>query len=346
MSSLKSRFLSTLVALGCTAALSLAAIQPAEAQRQTIRFATSNVGSYGYAVGSSMAEILQQNLGRDYAVVVQPYPSTSGAMISVMHGEGEFGYTADVGMRSLYDGERPYDNLSPRRGLLVHSLYVYPMETFMLVPDRRKDEFDCYRDLDGKPIFFTPAGFMNWLNMRRIYAALGYEFNHVEIDSATVADAFEAGSIVGSAGYTTAGASLPTYWREAELRANLAAINLCEDEMEKLRAAGLGPVEVDPSKAFSQDLGVERIWGVPIYFAYNVRADFDGDLLHNMLNILKDNVGKLVEADAGFGPLAADFVGTQAAGVAANPDIPVHPGLAAFLKEHGAWNDSWTIAGQ
>lgn len=346
MALLKNRVSSTLVAFGCIVALSLAAIQPAEAQRMTIRFATSNVGSYGYAVGSVMSEVLQQNLGSDFAVVVQPYPSTSGAMRSVMNGDGEFGYTADVGMRGLYDKERPYDSFTPSHGLLVHSLYVYPMETFMLVPDRRKDEFSSYRDFDAQPIFFTPAGFMNWLNMRRIFATLGYEFNHVEIDSSTVADAFEAGSIVGSAGYTTAGASLPTYWREAELRTNLAAINLADEEIAKLRDAGLGPVEVDPSKAFSQELGVDKVWGVPIYFAYNVRADFDADVMKRILDILHQNVGKLVEGDAGFGPLAADFVGTQAAGVAANPDIPVHPGLAAFLKEHGQWNDSWTIAGQ
>jgi uncharacterized protein len=342
----KSRFASTIVSFGCLVAFSLAAVQSAEAQRETIRFATSNVGSYGYAVGNVISEVLQQNLGDDYAVVVQPYPSTTGAMISVMNGEGEFGYTADVGMRGLYDGERPYDDLTPSHGLLVHSLYVYPMETFMLVPERRKDEFGSYADLDGKPIFFTPAGFMNWLNMRRIFAALGYEFNHVEIDSSTVADAFEAGTIVGSAGYTTAGASLPTYWREAELRSDLAAINLSDDEMERLRASGLGPVEVDPSVAFSQELGVDTVWGVPIYFAYNVRADFDADLMKNILDILHANVDTLVEGDAGFGPLAADFVGTQASGVAANPDIPVHPGLAAFLQEQGAWDDSWTIAGQ
>jgi TRAP-type uncharacterized transport system substrate-binding protein len=346
MSSIKSRFSSTLIALGCTVALSMAAIQPAEAQRQTVRFATSNVGSYGYAVGNVISEILQQNLGRGYAAVVQPYPSTSGAMISVMNGDGEFGYTADVGMRGLYDGARPYDKLPPETNKLVHSLYVYPMETFMLVPDGRKGEFSSYKDFDGKPIFFTPAGFMNWLNMRRIFDALGYEFNHVEIDSSTVADAFEAGTIVGSAGYTTAGRSLPTYWREAELRANLAAINLTEEEMERLRKAGLGPVQIDPSAAFSQELGVERVWGVPIYFAYNVRADFDADLMKQILDILYANKDKLVEGDPGFGPLAADFVGTQAAGVAANPDIPVHAGLAAFLKEHGQWDESWTIAGQ
>lgn len=345
MSTTKHRFLGTLLALGATAALTLGPLQSAEA-RETLRFATSNVGSYGYAVGNVLSEVLQQNLGKDYAVVVQPYPSTSGAMRSVMDGDGEFSYTADVGMRGLYDGERPYENYEPKKGMLVHALYVYPMETFMLVSEGQAGNFGSYKDFDGEPIFFTPAGFMNWLNMRRVFDALGYEFNHVEIDNTTVADALEAGSIVGSAGYTTAGASLPTYWREAELRAKLAAINPSEQELDRLRESGLQPVQVDPAEAFSQELGVDSIWAVPIYFAYNVRADMDKDLVKNVLDILYENKDKLVEGDPGFKPLAADFVGTQAAGVAAHPDIPVHPGLAEFLKEHDAWDENWTIAEQ
>jgi uncharacterized protein len=70
----------------------------------------------------------------------------------------------------------------------------------------------------------------------------------------------------------------------------------------------------------------------------------DADLVQRILNILNDNVESLAEGDPGFKPLARDFVGTQAAGIAANPDIPVHPGLAAFLQEHGAWHDSWQVA--
>jgi uncharacterized protein len=103
-------------------------------------------------------------------------------------------------------------------------------------------------------------------------------------------------------------------------------------------------MEVDPAEAFSQEVGVDTILGVPIYFAYNVRADMDADLVQRILNILNDNVEGLAEGDPGFKPLARDFVGTQAAGIAANPDIPVHPGLAAFLQEHDQWDDSWQVA--
>jgi hypothetical protein len=51
-----------------------------------------------------------------------------------------------------------------------------------------------------------------------------------------------------------------------------------------------------------------------------------------------------VNVDPGFTPMAKDFVGMQVAGIEANPQVAVHPGLARFLKEHKAWNEKWKIA--
>ena len=44
--------------------------------------------------------------------------------------------------------------------------------------------------------------------------------------------------------------------------------------------------------------------------------------------------------------MARDFIGMQVNGINANPTVPVHAGLAKFLKEKKAWNDKWTIAGK
>lgn len=331
-------------AAGFAAAFAWSAAQPADAQRQSVRWNTSDVGSYGYSVASIMVDMLDEALGENYTVTVHPYPSTTAAKLATMDGEGEISYTADVGMRQLYDRQGPFDGYEPATGLLVHTFYAYPMETHLVVPTAMADQFNSWEDFAGEPVFFTPAGYMNWLNMGRIFAALGYDQNHVEIDSATTADALEAGSIVGAASYTTAGASLPTWWREAELRADITAINPTEEEVNRLREAGLSVVEIDPSEAYTQDLGVERVLAVPIYFGYNVRADMDEEVVYQMLTVFHENIDRLVDGDAGFRPLAADFVGVQAGGVAANPDIPVHPGLARFLQEHDAWNDDWTIS--
>jgi hypothetical protein len=337
---------SLLTALAVAAGvLAASASTLAQAQdRKSIRWATSNTGSYGYKVAAAMTKILEEALGGEYTVTVNPYPSTTGAMKATMDGTGELGYTADVGMTQLYAGEGGFANYDPSKGKLVHTWYAYPMETFMAVPSGKGSEFKCWRDFSGKPVFFTTAGFMNWLNMQRVFKTLGYDFKHVQIDPATQADALQSGTIVGATAYTTAGASLASYWRETELRTDVAMVNPCPDEIAKLKAAGMGISEVDPKKAFSKDVGVQKIYGVPVLFAYNARADMPEDVVYRMLTAFYKNRDGLAQADPGFAPLAKDFIGLQVQGINSNPEVPVHPGMAKFLREHKAWNDKWKVA--
>jgi TRAP transporter TAXI family solute receptor len=340
----KMALISTISTLALAAGIGFASVQPTDAQqRKSIRLATSSVDTYGYKVASSMVKVIEDALGGEYTVTVNPYPSTTGAMKAAMDGNGEIGYTADVGIAQFKSGEGGFKGYKPGKGILVHTWYAYPMESFMAVPADKASQYKCLKDLAGKPTFFTPAGFMNWLNFQRMYKALGYDFKHVQIDPKTQSDALKAGTIAGSVAYTTAGRSLAPYWKETEVRMDVAVVNPCPDEVQKLKAAGLSVTEVDP-KVFNQPVGVKKIEGVPILFGYNVRADMSEDVVYKMLTGIYKQRDKLVAADPGFTPLAKDFVGMQVSGINANPDVPVHPGLAKFLKEHKAWNDKWQIA--
>lgn len=323
----------------------VSAVEPAHAQeRKSIRWATSSVDSYGYKVAAAMVKIAEDALGGEYTITVNPYPSTTGAMKAAMDGTAEIGYTADVGMTQVYSGEGGFKNYTPAKGKLVHTWYSYPMESFMATSAKEAGKYKCWGDFSGKPVFFTTAGFMNWLNFQRIYKALGYQFKHVQIDAKTNSDALQGGTIAGSVAYTTAGRSLASYWKETDVRMDVKIINPCPDEVAKLKAAGLAVVDVDPKQAFSKDVGVTTIHGVPILFAYNMRADMPEDVVYKMLGAFYKNRESLAKADPGFTPMAQDFIGMQVQGINANPDIPVHSGMAKFLKEHKAWNDKWTIA--
>ena len=327
------------------AVFAFAAIGPASAQeRKSIRWATSSVDSYGYKVAAAMVKIGEEALGGQYTITVNPYPSTTGAMKAAMDGNAEIGYTADVGMSQLYAGEGGFKNYTPAKGKLVHAWYAYPMESFMAVAAKDAGKYKCWGDFSGKPVFYTPAGFMNWLNFQRIDKTLGYQFKHVQIDPKTQSDALESGTIVGAVAYTTAGRSLASYWKETEVRMDLRVINPCPEEVAKLKAAGLAVVDVDPKNAFSKDVGVSRIQGVPILFAYNVRADMPEDVVYKLVNAFYKDRESLAKSDPGFTPMAQDFVGMQVQGISANPNVPVHAGLARFLKEHKAWNNKWKIA--
>jgi TRAP-type uncharacterized transport system substrate-binding protein len=265
-------------------------------------------------------------------------------MKATMDGNAEIGYTADVGMGELYAGEGGFKNYKAAKGMLVHAWYAYPMESFMATSAKEAGKYKCWRDFSGKPVFFTTAGFMNWLNFQRIYKALGYQFKHVQIDAKTQSDALQAGTIAGSVAYTTAGRSLAPYWKETEVRMDIRVINPCADEVARLKAAGLPIADIDPKQAFSKDVGVAKIQAVPLLFAYNVRADMPEDVVYKMLSAFNQKREDLAKADPGFTPMAKDFVGMQVQGVSANPAIPVHAGMAKFLKEQKAWNDKWKIA--
>ena len=335
-----------LSAAAVAAVFAVTAIGTAHAQeRKSIRWATSSVDSYGYKVAAAMVKIAEDALGGQYTITVNPYPSTTGAMKAAMDGTAEIGYTADVGMTQVYNGEGGFKNYTPAKGKLVHTWYSYPMESFMAVSAKEAGKYKCWGDFSGKPVFFTTAGFMNWLNFQRIYKTLGYSFKHVQIDAKTQADALKAGTVAGAVAYTTAGRSLASYWKETEVRMDVKVINPCPDEVAKLKAAGLVIADVDPKLAFSKDVGVAPVLAVPILFAYNVRADMPEDTVYKMLNAFYQAREKLAANDPGFVPMAKDFVGMQVNGIKANPDIPVHAGLAKFLKEHKAWDDKWKIVG-
>jgi uncharacterized protein len=335
----------TTSAAALAAALVLSATQPADAQRKSLRWTTSQVGSYGYTIAASMAKIVEQAFGGEYTVTVHPYASPTVAMKEVMNGNGEIAYTADIGMTQFQERVGGFKDFQPTKPELVHTWYSYPMESMLATSAKNADKFKCWKDFSGKPVFYTQAGFQNWLNWQRIYKALGYDFKHVQIDLKSNADALEQGTIVGSATYTTAGRSLAAYWKETEIRMDIKVVNPCPDEVAKLKAAGLAIAEVNPKDAFTKDVGANPLLGVPILFGYNARTDMPEDVVYKMVKAFYDKKDELMKIDPGFTPMAKDFVGMQVQGINANPQIPVHPGLAKFLKEHKAWNDKWKISG-
>src|SRR5262245_14509605 len=342
----EARRLGAAAGIAAAAVLAFSVATPADAQqRKSIRWTTSQVGSYGYTIAASMAKVVEQALGGEYTVTVHPYTSPTVAMKAVMDGEGEVAYTADIGMSEFHGRGGGFKDYQPARPELVHTWYAYPMESMMAVAAKDAEKFKCWKDFSGRPVFYTQAGFMNWLNWQRIYKALGYDFKHVQIDLKSNADSLQAGTIVGSAAYTTAGKSLAAYWKETEVRMDIRVVNPCPDEVAKLKAAGLAVVDVDPKGAFSKDVGPATLMGVPILFGYNARTDMPEEVVYKMIKAFYDKKDELVKIDPGFSAMAKDFVGMQAQGIKANPDVAVHPGLAKFLKEHNAWNDKWKVAG-
>ena len=318
---------------------------PAAAKKQMWRWGTSNPGAYGYRVSAFMSDFLRRGMP-DYDVTVYPYVSTTANIKSFLVGELESTYSAEPGLRKLYAFKKPFKGFEPNvKQMPVQSLWSYTMETHILTLPKNKDKFRTWEDLDGKKIYMTKAGYMNHINIFRAMGDInGLKITHVEVDMSKVAGALKAGTIDAVACYTTALVSLAGWIKVLDVSSPLQGVNPTPAQIKKLTAAGFTPAKINMKKAYTRDLGVDELYGVPFYFGYHHGLRFPAEGVYKALKVFEAAGAMMLKLDAGFGPLAKDFAGFQVKGIQSIPEIPVHPGLARYLKEKGLWDSAWVIA--
>jgi TRAP-type uncharacterized transport system substrate-binding protein len=318
---------------------------PAAAEKKMWRWGTSNPGAYGYRVSAFLSDFLRRGLP-EYDVTVYPFASTTANIKNFLVGNLESTYSAEPGLRKLYSFKKPFKGFEPNvKQMPVQSFWSYTMETHILTLPKNKDKFKSWQDLDGKKIYMTKAGYMNHINIFRAMQDInGLKIKHVEVDMSKVADALKAGTIDATAAYTTALVSLAGWIKVLDVASPLQGVNPTPEQMKKLTAAGFAPAKINMKKAYTKDLGVAELYGVPFYFGYHHGLNFPAEGIYKALKLFEAESAALLKLDPGFGPLAADVAGFQVQGIKSIPEIPVHPGLAKYLKEKGLWDSSWKIA--
>jgi TRAP-type uncharacterized transport system substrate-binding protein len=315
------------------------------ADQKMWRWGCSNPGAYGYRVSAFLADFLRRGLP-DYDVTVYPYVSTTANIKNFLVGELESTYSAEPGLRKLYSFKKPFKGFEPNvKQMPVQSFWSYTMETHILTLPENKDKYRSWEDLNGKKIYMTKAGYMNNINIFRAMEDIcGLKVKHVEVDMSKVADALRAGTIDATAAYTTALVSLAGWIKVLDVSSPLQGVNPTPEQIKKLTAAGFTPEKIDIKKAYTRDLGVDGLYGVPFFFGYHHGLNFPAEGVYKALKVFEAAGPEMVKLDAGFGPLAKDFAGFQVKGIKSIPEIPIHPGLAKYLKEKGLWDPAWKVA--
>jgi len=333
------------IALVAAIAIGMLPIKAHAAEKKMFRWGTADPVSYYYKASAFIADFLRRGMP-DYDLTIYPYVSTTANVKSFLVGELEAVYVAEPGFRDLYSFTKAYKGFEPNvKKMPVQGIWLYTMETHILTLAERKDKFRSWEDLDGKKIFMTTAGYMNHINIFRAMKDIcGLKITHVEVDASKVADALRAGTIDATASYTTALVSVASWIKMLDVASPLQGVNPTPAQIKKLTAAGFTPVKIDMKKAYTRDLGVDELYGVPFYFGQGLGLDFPEEAAYRMLQVLEKAAGDLAKLEAGYGPLAKDFAGFQVLGIRSIPEVPIHPGLARYLKEKGKWDPSWVIA--
>jgi len=326
-------------------AVSSPTVTPVTLARVPIRYAVDLPGTYGYTVGSVIIDFLEMGFPDEYDFSLVTFPTTTAANKAVMDRQAEIGQSGTSLLKDLYAGGGLFEGYTPKFGKkLVHTAYLYTHEVFLAVLSSEASKYHSWRDLSGKPMFFTKSGWGTWILLKYVWRVLGYEFNHVEVDPATVADALKAGTIVATGLYTSSMVSLPAWIKELELKADLTIVNPSPEEIKKLQDAGFIVVSVDPKKVFTKDVGVKEIKAVLFAYGLVTTTDMSEEFVYTLLKVLERYVGNITRVEPGLWQLRDRMVELQVLGVKSAPEVPVHPGLAKFLKEKNAWDPSWKVA--
>jgi TRAP transporter TAXI family solute receptor len=331
-------FRKSLFALTLGTAVGLATAAPAQTD---IPWGTSAVGSAGHKALVALATVLNREM-KDYRVTVQPTP---GAIVTVKgFATGQFGgyYGADIAFYELHNDAARFKGFKAQmKREPVQSFWAFTLEVGFGIAAKEIGKIKSWRDLNGKNVFTGPLPWDTRAQAERALTALGVKKDYVEVDLATVGSVLNSGRVSGFTIYTAAMSSTPPWLTEASLSTDWAALNPSAEEIEALKKAGFQPIEVD-AKVFKRDVHTPKVTLLPFYYGFHVGLDVPEEAVYRMLKTIEASLDELVTADRSYSQIKANMAEMQRRGVASSVEfVPVHPGLAKYMREKGVWDSKW-----
>ncbi len=323
-----------------TALTGLASPKAWAQQGKDIKWATSAVGSSGHKALVVLANLLNKEMP-NYRISVLPTPGAIVTVKGFCTGQFDGFYGSDIAYHELVNDAARFKGFkATMKRQPIQSFWTFTTDVSFAIHSRNKDKIKKWGDLAGKKIYTGPLPWDVRAHLERGLAALDVKFNYLQIDLATAGSHLEKGTIDAMLLYTSGG-SPPPWLTEASLAVDWAALNPSPEEIAALKKKGLATVELDP-KVFRRDVHVDKVIELPFYYGFNVGLDMPGDDVYKMLNIIEKNAADLAKTDPSFSEVAKDMKGFQKRGVESSWNlVPIHPGLAKWMREKGVWDAKW-----
>jgi TRAP transporter TAXI family solute receptor len=317
---------------------------PAFSEPKDIKWGTGPVGSSGHKALVVLADLLNKELKDDIRISVLPYPGAVGTVKSFATGDLDGYYGSDVALNELatdterFKGFREKIKVQP-----VQSLWTYTLDVGVGIKDSDADTIKTWGDLAGKDVFTGPLPFDTRKQLENALKALGVKHIYKAVDLKTAGSQLASGRIKAMIVYA-AGGETPTPWlSEASLAVDWVGLNPSDAEKAKLKAAKFSVMDVPATNFHKKDTSGKKITLVATYWGFDLGLSVSEDLMYKILKVVETNADTLAKLDPSFKQIAGGKMGAfQKAALESTSDmVPIHPGLAKFLKEKKMWNAAW-----
>lgn len=315
----------------------------ARSEPKDIRWGTGPVGSVGHKALVVLADLLNKEMP-NYRITVLPMPGAVMTVKGYANNEIDAFYGSDDALREFASDSGRFKGFKANmKRQPVQSMWIFTLDTGLAIKASNSDKIKKWGDLTGKKVYTGPLPFDTRLHVENALAALGVKHIYTQVDLSTVGSQLDAGSIEATIVYYTGGVVPAPWLSQASLAVDWAGLNPSADEVAKLKAKGFALEEVDAAKLGKKDIHVKKLTLSPFYWGFDIGMNMSTEDVYKMLTIIDKNADNLTKLDGDFAQIAggklADF---QVKALAQTWDlIPIHPGLAKFLKEKGKWDKKW-----
>ena len=308
-----------------------------------IKWGTGPVGSVGHKALVVLADLLNKEMP-NYRITVLPMPGAVMTVKGYATEQIDAFYGSDDALREFAsDAGRFKGFKATMKRQPVQSMWIFTLDVGLAIRASDSDKIKKWADLTGKKVFTGPLPFDTRLHLETAMAAVGVKHVYTQVDLSNAGSQLSAGTIDAFIVYYTGGVVPAPWLTEASLSVDWAGLNPSADEVATLKKKGFAVEEADASKLSKKDIHVKKLTLSPFYWGFDIGMNMPTDDVYKMLTIVDKNADNLAKLDGDFAQISggklAEF---QTKALEQTWDlIPIHPGLAKFLKEKGKWNPKW-----
>jgi uncharacterized protein len=308
-----------------------------------IRWGTGPIGSVGQKALVVLANLLNKEMP-EYQITVLPMPGAVMTVKGFATNQIDAYYGSDDALREFASDSGRFKGFKASvKRQPVQSMWIFTLDVGLAIKASNAGTIKKWGDLTGKKVFTGPLPFDTRLHLENAMAAAGVKHIYTQVDLSTAGSQLQSGSIDAMIVYYTGGVVPAPWLSQASLAVDWAGLNPSPDELTKLKAKGFAIKDVDAKTISKNDIHVKDLTLLPFYWGFDIGMNMSTDDVYKMLTIIDKHANELAKQDADFAEIAnGKLAAFQKAALEQTWDlVPIHPGLAKFLKEKGQWDPKW-----
>ena len=323
------------------------AVTASQAGMDNIRLGTSKEGTIGYSCGVALAATIKKNV-KSVSMEAVPTPGSTASVKIFARGGLDIAYCSTWTLRDAYNNLGPFAK-SPIKRLPLQGWYYLTADWIPVASAKSKD-INTYQDMVGKKFYPFVAGSGIYDVYRAVFTKLGL-WNKLEtrqVGAMEAADALKMGTVQVAGGYCLdKGQTAPSWMRNLDTRMEIKVLRPSKEQMAKIaKIDGItfGNLSNKWMQPKNQKINSGEIYGWSIHYGFHPGNNMPTEVMYQIYKTWIEKAKQDLAPVNGTLKFAANnMMELQVKGLLEAKDIPVHPGVAKYLKEKGLWNDSLKI---